>query len=58
MKINIKDLSRKTGIPFETLRTNLYGSRKMTLENGLKIAEVLGITPKKLWEMIDNEISK
>jgi plasmid maintenance system antidote protein VapI len=56
--ISIKELSRKTGIPFETVRTNMNATRKITLENGLKIAEALGITPKKLWEMINNETSK
>lgn len=49
-KIKSKDLAEKTGINQRTLEGYRIGRGKLSLENGLKIAEVLEIDPHDLLE--------
>lgn len=58
IKVSIYELSKSTGIPYETVRKNMKNTQKMTLENAVKISKSLNITLDKLWEVINNETSK
>lgn len=56
--MDVRKLSRTTGIPYETLRRRIYGQGPFPLDQLFTIASALGTTPTELLTKASPETTK